>query len=72
MITTETNYEIVVFYSEQDRAYVAEAPKLKGCVADGKTCAEALANVDVVIGRWMRKAKAAGQPLPKQRRILFA
>jgi len=67
-----TNYEIVIFYSAEDRAYVAEAPKLTGCVADGKTCAEALANVDVVIDNWMGKAKAQGKPLPKHRRIMFA
>ncbi len=67
-----TKYEIVVFYSEEDRAYVAEAPNLTGCVADGKTCAEALANVDVIIENWMDKAKAQGITLPKQRRIMFA
>jgi predicted RNase H-like HicB family nuclease len=67
-----TNYEIVVFYSAEDRTYVAEAPSLKGCVADGKTCAEALANVDVVIHKWMDSAKAQGKALPKHRRIMFA
>lgn len=69
---SSTNYEIVVFYSEEDRAYVAEAPNLKGCVADGKTCTEALENVDIVIKKWMKKTKAQGKPVPKQRRIMFA
>ncbi len=69
---SSSNYEIVIFYSAEDHAYIAEAPKLTGCVADGKTCAEALANVDVAIKQWMTSAKSQGKKLPKHRRIMFA
>lgn len=71
-MSNSDNYEIVIFYSAEEHAYVAEAPNLTGCVADGKTYAEALANVDVVINKWMKTAKSKGKPLPKHRRIMFA
>jgi predicted RNase H-like HicB family nuclease len=53
-------YEIVIYWSESDRAFIAEVPELPGCAADGTTYAEALANVDVIIQEWIETAKETG------------
>ena len=44
-----TKYEIIIYWSEADQAFVAEVPELPGCAADGKSRKEALANVETVI-----------------------
>ena len=60
-------YEIIVYWSEDDHAYISEAPELSGCMADGKTYQEALSNIEVIIGEWIDTAKVAGRiiPVPK-------
>jgi len=58
-------YEIVIHWSEEDRAYIAEVPELPGCAADGATYQEALANVEVVIEEWMETAMELGRPIPE-------
>jgi len=58
-------YEIVIYWSEEDRAYIAEVPELPGCAADGATYQEALANVEVVIQEWTETAKELGRPIPE-------
>jgi len=66
-------YEIILYWSEQDRAFLAEVPELPGCAADGDTYQEALANVEVVIQEWIETAKELGRPIPRPRgRLLFA
>jgi predicted RNase H-like HicB family nuclease len=46
-------YEIVIYWSDEDEAFIAEAPELPGCAADGSTHVEALANIDVIIEEWI-------------------
>jgi predicted RNase H-like HicB family nuclease len=66
-------YEIIIFWSTEDDAYIAEVPELPGCAADGSTYQEALANAEVVIGEWIETAKELGRPVPKPRgRLQFA
>lgn len=68
-----TKYEIILFWSEEDQAFVAEVPELAGCMADGETQEDALKNVHVVIDEWIETAKAQGREIPKPKgRLLFA
>jgi predicted RNase H-like HicB family nuclease len=68
-----SRYEIIIFWSETDSAFVAEVPELPGCAADGKTHREALANVEVIIQEWLETAKELGRPIPAPRgRLAFA
>ena len=66
-------YEVIIYWSEQDQALIAEVPELPGCAADGQTYQEALANVQVVIQDWIETAKELGRPIPEPKgRLAFA
>jgi predicted RNase H-like HicB family nuclease len=66
-------YEIIVYWSEIDDAYVAEVPELAGCMADGKTYSEAVENADTVIFEWLETAKSLGREIPAPRgRLMYA
>ena len=66
-------YEIILYWSNEDQAYIAEVPELPGCAADGKTYKEALANVEVIIREWLETAKELKRPIPEPRgRLLYA
>ena len=66
-------YEIIIFWSEEDHAYIAEAPELPGCAADGKTYREALRNVEVIIQEWIDTAKQLKREIPQPKgRLLYA
>ena len=66
-------YEIIIYWSDEDEAYVAEAPELPGCAADGETYAQALANAEVVIREWIETARELGRPIPEPKgRLLYA
>lgn len=68
-----TKYEIILYWSEEDGTFVAEAPELPGCSADGPTRQEALANAETVIQEWIETARELGRPIPGPRgRLLFA
>jgi len=58
-------YEVVLWWSEEDRAYIAEVPELLGCMADGTSYEEALRNVQIIISEWMETAKKLGREIPK-------
>jgi predicted RNase H-like HicB family nuclease len=66
-------YEIIIYWSEEDRSYIAEVPELPGCAADGSTYRQALTNVEVVIQEWIDTAKELSRPIPEPRgRLLYA
>ncbi len=67
-------YEIIIYWSEEDKAFIAEVPELPGCMADGATYQKALSNAEVVIQEWIETAKELGRsiPKPKRRRLIFA
>ena len=66
-------YEVIIYWSEDDQAYVAEVPELPGCAADGATYQEALANAETVIQEWIETAKELGRPIPEPKgRLMFA
>ena len=62
-----SRYEIIIFWSDEDQAYIAEVPELPGCVADGATYQEALANAEVVIQEWIETAQELGRAIPQPR-----
>jgi len=66
-------YEVIIYWSEEDQAFIAEVPELPGCLADGATYREALANVEVIIQEWLETAQELGRPIPPPRgRLLYA
>ena len=66
-------YEVIIYWSSEDEAFVAEVPELPGCMADGKTYREALANAEVTIREWIETAKELGRPIPEPKgRLVFA
>jgi predicted RNase H-like HicB family nuclease len=66
-------YEIILYWSKADGAFLAEVPELPGCAADGATYQEALANVEVIIQEWIDTARELGRPIPEPRgRLMFA
>lgn len=66
-------YEIIIYWSDQDAAYVAEVPELPGCAADGLTYKQALSNAEVVIREWIETTQELGRPIPEPRgRLLYA
>ncbi len=69
----KTKYEIIIYWSEDDLAFIAEVPELPGCAADGPTRQAALKNADVVINQWIATAKELGRPIPEPKgRLAFA
>jgi predicted RNase H-like HicB family nuclease len=68
-----TKYEIILYWSGEDGAFIAEVPELAGCAADGATRQEALANAEAVIAEWLETARELGRPIPEPRgRLLSA
>ncbi len=69
-----SKYEVIIYWSTEDAAYVAEVPELPGCVAHGATQEMALASAQQAISFWLETAKEFGDPIPepKGRRLIFA
>lgn len=68
-----SKYEVIIYWSEEDNAYIADVPELAGCMADGETYQEALANVEVVIQEWIETAMDVGRAIPEPKgRLVFA
>lgn len=66
-------YEVIIYWSAEDEAFIAEAPELAGCMADGASYQEALANVEVVIQEWIETAQELGRPIPQPKgRLTYA
>ena len=69
----KVRYEIIIYWSEADQAYIAEVPELPGCAADCKTYKQALENVEVIIHEWIETAKDLKRPIPEPKgRLLYA
>ena len=62
-----TRYELIIYWSKDDDSFVVEVPELPGCMADGQTYAEAVANAEVVIDEWIETARKLGRPIPEPR-----
>jgi predicted RNase H-like HicB family nuclease len=67
-------YEIIIYWSEEDNAYIAEVPELPGCMAHGKNYEEAVKNVKDAVYIWIKTAEEFNDaiPQPKGRRLVYA
>lgn len=66
-------YEVIIYWSKEDEAFIAEVPELPGCAADGATYQEALSNVEGIIKEWIETAKELGRQIPEPKgRLMFA
>ncbi len=69
----DIRYEVIIYWSDADQAFVAEVPELPGCAADGPTYRTALDNVEVIIREWIETARELGREIPTPRgRLMFA
>ncbi|WP_071527172.1 type II toxin-antitoxin system HicB family antitoxin [Nodosilinea nodulosa] len=66
-------YELIIYWSAVDEAFIVEVPELPGCVADGETYQDAVKNIETVIQEWIETAQEMGRPIPEPKgRLLFA
>ncbi len=72
-MTEPLRYELIVYWSEEDNAFIAEVPELPGCAADGATYTEAVANVEIIIQEWLETAEELGRDIPQPKgRLVYA
>jgi len=68
-----TKYEMIIYWSEEDQAYIAEVPELAGCMADGSSYQEAVSNAERVIAEWIETALELDRYIPEPKgRLLYA
>ena len=66
-------YERIIYWSEEDNSFIVEVPELPGCMADGETVGDAIANAEVVIREWIETAEERGQENPNPKgRLMYA
>lgn len=67
-------YEIILYWNEEDKVFIAEVPELPGCMAHGDTQEKALANAKEAIQLWIDTAREFGDPIPapKGQRLMYA
>jgi predicted RNase H-like HicB family nuclease len=66
-------YEVIIYWSDADDAFIAEVPELPGCMADGKTYQQTIENVEVIIQEWIETARELGRPIPEPKgRLIYA
>ncbi|MBI4631483.1 MAG: type II toxin-antitoxin system HicB family antitoxin [Chloroflexi bacterium] len=66
-------YEVIIYWSDEDEAFIAEVPELAGCVADGETYQGALSNLEVIIQEWIETARELGREIPEPKgRLIYA
>ena len=65
MSKTLHKYEVIIYWSDTDKAFIAEVPELPGCSSDGKTYAQALLHVEKIIAEWIETAIELGRPIPE-------
>jgi predicted RNase H-like HicB family nuclease len=66
-------YEVIIYWSEEDKSFVAEVPELAGCAADGETYIEALQNAQIVMQEWIETAQELGRSIPQPKgKLVYA
>ena len=69
----EIKYELVIYWSEEDRCFIAEVPELPGCAADGNSYEEAVTNAREIIEEWIGTAKSLGRSIPAPKgKLMYA
>jgi len=72
-MSSKYRYEIIMYWSEEDQAFIAEVPELPGCAADGASYLETLANLEQVIDEWIETARELGRTIPEPKgRLMYA
>ena len=72
-VMSKYKYEVIIYWSGEDEAFIAEVPELAGCAADGETYEELLANLEIVIDEWIETAQKMGRVIPEPKgRLMFA
>jgi len=68
-----SKYELIIYWSEEDNRFIVEVPELPGCMADGASQSEALANAQIVIEQWIETAKELNREIPKAKgKLMYA
>lgn len=68
-----SKYKVIIYWSEEDKTFIAEVPELAGCLADGATYQEALANAEIIIQEWIKTVRESGITIPDPKgRLVFA
>ncbi len=65
MSKMKIRYELIIYWSQEDQAFIVEVPELAGCMADGKTYQEAVQNAEQIIQEWIETAQELGRPIPQ-------
>ena len=66
-------YEIIIYWSHEDNAYIAEVPELAGAMADGVSYQDAISNAEKIIHEWIATANELGRPIPTPRgKLIYA
>lgn len=66
-------YEIIIYWSTEDNAFIAEIPELPGCMADGQTYQEVIANAEISIHEWINTARELGRDIPEPKgRLIYS
>jgi predicted RNase H-like HicB family nuclease len=66
-------YELIIYWSNEDEAFIVEVPELPGCMADGATYQQAIANAETIIQEWIETAQELGRTIPEPRgRLVYA
>ncbi len=66
-------YELIIYWSKEDDAFIVDVPELPGCMADGVTYEEAVTNAQRVIEEWVETAHSLGRPVPEPKgRLMYA
>ncbi|WP_244082089.1 type II toxin-antitoxin system HicB family antitoxin [Desulforhabdus sp. TSK] len=72
-MASKFRYEVIIYWSNEDHAFIAEVPELPGCAADGATYQEAVSNAEVVIQEWIQTAQELGRSIPEPKgRLMYA
>jgi predicted RNase H-like HicB family nuclease len=66
-------YQVIIYWSDEDNAFIAEVPELPGCMADGANYQEALKNVEIIAKEWIETARELGREIPQPKgKLVFA
>jgi predicted RNase H-like HicB family nuclease len=69
----DLKYEMIIYWSNEDQAYIVEVPELPGCMADGPTYQKAVSNAEKIINEWIETAKELGKPIPQPKgKLMYA
>ena len=67
-----SKYEIIIYWSKDDNAFIAEVPELPGCMSDGNSYQDTLKNVEVIIQEWIKTAKEMNHSKPESKgKLMF-